>query len=79
MNAADQLRAKFEADLKALQDACPHTELTEPMPYMWAPGHYGPNARWCKHCSRRFDEPWDPKVQSLRLRMQQMQPKSQAD
>lgn len=46
---AQQLRDKFEADLKSLQDTCPHTE-SEVMQSMWAPGHMGGMVRVCKVC-----------------------------
>ena len=52
-NAADLLRLQYERDLADLQAKCPH-ELGEPMPYMWAPGHFGGEFRWCIFCDQRF-------------------------
>lgn len=49
---AQQLRDKFEADLKALQDACVHPSTTE-CQYMWAPGHFTGNlVKVCDVCEK---------------------------
>ena len=49
MNKAQQLRDKFDADLKALQADCPHTQ-SKWFEYMWAPGHFGLPVRCCLEC-----------------------------
>jgi len=48
---AKELRENYELALKAIQDACPHTEV-ETMPYMWAPGHISGIVRVCKYCEK---------------------------
>lgn len=52
--AAKKLRAEFDTAIQAMQAACPHAELSEPMPYMWAPGHYGAPVRACEVCDKLF-------------------------
>jgi hypothetical protein len=51
MSKASDLRDKFEAKLKLLQDNCPHKE-TQVMQYMWAPGHFGGHVEVCKECEK---------------------------
>jgi len=59
---AKELRDKFEKDLKELQDNCPHKDSTW-MPYMWAPGHFGPKVRSCNECDKILEqEKWEPVV-----------------
>ena len=48
---AKKLRDKFDADLKALQDACQHPN-SKRMPYMWAPGHMGSDVEVCDTCEK---------------------------
>jgi hypothetical protein len=60
MSKAKELRDKFEKDLKELQDNCPHTD-SEWMPFMWAPGHFGPKVRVCGECDKILEqEKWEP-------------------
>jgi len=62
---AKELRDKFEKDLKELQDNCPHTESTW-MPYMWAPGHFGPKVRSCNECDKILEqEEWEPVIKDV--------------
>lgn len=49
---AKELRVKFEADLKALQDGCKHEDQTDWLPYYWAPGHQDGEAVGCKLCDK---------------------------
>jgi len=49
---AKELRAKFEQDLKNLQDNCPHIDESGWMDYMWAPGHLGPPVKVCNTCEK---------------------------
>lgn len=48
---AQILRDKFEEDLKALQNICPHLEVEE-LPYMCAPGHFAGTVIICKQCEK---------------------------
>ena len=51
MSKAKELRDKFEADLKKLQDDCPHKEV-EKIPYMWSPGHNSGDCIVCLECNK---------------------------
>ena len=46
-----QMRERHKAEIKNLEDNCKHVE-SEWMPYMWAPGHYGSDARVCDYCGK---------------------------
>ena len=39
MKTAKELKDKYEADLKELQDTCPHTDQSDWMDHYWAPAH----------------------------------------
>jgi len=53
MNKAKELYAKYEADLKELQENCPHTEESDWMNEYWAPGHSSNfRVKTCKECGK---------------------------
>ena len=52
---AKELRAKFEADLKQLQDTCKHKEISDWMEYHWAPGHCSGKVKICKKCEKTIE------------------------
>lgn len=52
---AQQLRAKFEADLKALQDKCSH-EKTESMLNEISIGHYNGTVLVCLNCEKVIEK-----------------------
>jgi hypothetical protein len=52
---AQELRDKFESDLKNLQDTCLH-ENKEWMPYAYAPGHYSAPVWVCTCCDKIIDQ-----------------------
>lgn len=52
-NAAARLYDDYQQRLHALQDACPHTELTEWIQEWWALGHAtGRSVRVCVECNK---------------------------
>ena len=51
---AKRLRAKFDRDLKKLQDECSHKK-TNWMPFMWAMGHFGADVKVCDRCEKILD------------------------
>lgn len=53
MNAQD-LKDKYDADLKALQESCKH-EGAMWMKYEWAPGHYGNDVKTCPICWKHLE------------------------
>jgi hypothetical protein len=53
METAQQLRDKFQADLKALQASCTHPEVTDWIEEQWAPGHsVGTKVKVCLVCEK---------------------------
>jgi len=48
----EELREKFESDLKHMQETCLHKKLSKWMDYMWAPGHFGLPVKVCLHCGK---------------------------
>lgn len=48
---AKELRDKFEADLKELQDNCEHIK-SEWLEHHFAPGHFGGMVRVCDNCEK---------------------------
>lgn len=52
-NKADQLRKKFEDDLKKLQEECEHKFISQFMPHYWAAAHSsGFSAQYCLECNK---------------------------
>ena len=53
MNKAQALYKKYKADLKELQESCPHEELTKFMNEWESPGHStGRVVQLCKECNK---------------------------
>lgn len=52
MITAKELRDKFDADLKEMQEKCKHENVSDWMDYMWAPGHFGLPVKVCRHCDK---------------------------
>ena len=63
MITAKELRDKFDADLKALQEVCKHEDTGE-AEECWAPGHFsGSTVKYCKVCEKileRRESIWEP-------------------
>ncbi len=52
-NAAARLYEEYQQRLRALQDSCPHTELTDWMEEWWALGHAtGRRVQACAECNK---------------------------
>lgn len=52
---AKELREKFEADLKDLQEICMHSKVEE-MIHEYAPGHSIGTVRVCVNCEKIMDK-----------------------
>ena len=59
---AEELRVAFEQDFDKLQDNCPHSEQSDWMDYMWAPGHFGAPVKICKICEKILEQKSFPEV-----------------
>lgn len=53
---AEQMRERHAKELQELQDKCSHKKISDWMPYMWAPGHYGPKVKICNHCQKIVEQ-----------------------
>jgi hypothetical protein len=54
--SAEQLKDKYEADLKYLQQTCKHEKISQWLPYYWAPAHYSHDVRQCVTCWKVIEE-----------------------
>jgi len=60
MSELKKLKQKYDADVKQLQESCPHPEISDWMPVQWAPGHYsGYSVKLCKRCGKTLDRRGD--------------------
>lgn len=55
MSKAQELRERYEKDLKDLQEACPHKE-TCVLPNCWAPAHCFGEVEVCIECDKVIKE-----------------------
>lgn len=42
----------FDRKKKELQETCPHEEVSDWTPYMWAIGHFGSDVKYCLRCEK---------------------------
>lgn len=47
-----QLINRHAREIQEFQDDCPHETISDWMPYMWAPGHYGADVQICLRCHK---------------------------
>jgi len=52
---AQELKERYDKDLKELQESCPHDEAKW-MPFMWAPGHFAGEHLLCSRCWKVVDK-----------------------
>ena len=68
MTTAKELRDKLDAEIKALQEVCPHSE-SQWCIEAWAPAHFtGRQLLSCKCCEKILDtkeEPWETAIQPI--------------
>ena len=50
MENIKQMQERHEAEIEELQNQCKHEKVSDWMPYMWAPGHFGGDVRVCEFC-----------------------------
>jgi len=50
-----ELRERHEKEIIEFQESCPHSEISDWMPYMWAPGHYSHDVRICIRCEKTLE------------------------
>ena len=47
-----QMRERHKKEIEKLQSKCKHKDISDWMPYMWAPGHVGSPVRVCEYCEK---------------------------
>lgn len=52
----ETIRARHAKEIQIFQDNCKHEDISDWMPYMWAPGHYGPDVRVCNICGKVIEK-----------------------
>ena len=52
MEEIKQLREQHKKEIDDFMNSCPHTEISDWMPFMWAPGHFSHNVKVCKRCEK---------------------------
>jgi len=61
MENIEQMKERHEKEIEDLQSKCSHPE-SEWMPYMWAPGHFGPNVKVCRSCGKIVEKEKTPLI-----------------
>ncbi len=56
MDEMKQIRERHKKEIDDFINGCPHTEISDWMPFMWAPGHYGPDVKICNRCYKTVEE-----------------------
>jgi len=52
----DTIRAKHAKEIRIFQSNCRHEDVSDWMPFMWAPGHYGPEVKVCNVCGKTIEQ-----------------------
>lgn len=50
MENFEQMKTRQKKEIDKLQSDCKHIDISDWMPYMWAPGHMGNPVKVCKWC-----------------------------
>ena len=48
----ETIRARHAKEIQIFQENCKHEDISDWIPYMWAPGHYGPDVKVCNICGK---------------------------
>lgn len=49
-----QISERHKKEIEEFQEACPHS-ISNWMPFMWAPGHFGKNVKVCERCGKTLE------------------------
>lgn len=52
----DTIRARHAKEIEVFQENCEHEDISDWLPYMWAPGHFGPDVRVCNICGKTIEK-----------------------
>lgn len=60
---AQELKDKFDSDLKQLQETCNHEDISGWLNLEWAPAHYaGVKVKVCNVCWKHIERKEDPPI-----------------
>ena len=51
-----EMLSRHEEEIVDFQNRCSHRNVSDWMPYMWAPGHFSHNVKVCRNCDKIVDE-----------------------
>jgi hypothetical protein len=52
----EKIRKKHAKEIRDYRDRCPHEKISDWVPYIWAPGHYGDDVKYCLRCDKIMEE-----------------------
>jgi hypothetical protein len=55
-NNIKEMRERHQKEIEDFQNNCLHIEVSDWIPYMWAPGHYGNDVKVCERCNKIMEE-----------------------
>ena len=47
-----EMQKRHEKEVADLQAQCSHQKVSDWMPFMWAPGHFGADVKVCEDCGK---------------------------
>lgn len=50
------IRERHQKEIDAFISLCLHVEISNWMPFMWAPGHFSHNVKICNRCGKIVEE-----------------------
>jgi hypothetical protein len=50
-----ELCERHAREIEDFKNACPHAKVSDWMPYMWAPGHFGADVKICLRCHKTME------------------------
>jgi hypothetical protein len=50
-----QIRERHKKEIEDFQRDCRHSVISDWMPFMWAPGHYGLDVKICNRCNKTME------------------------
>jgi hypothetical protein len=51
-----EIKKRQQEEIEEFQDSCPHASISNWIPYMWAPGHFGNHVKICERCNKIMEE-----------------------
>jgi hypothetical protein len=48
----EQMKERHRKEIEELENNCKHEKISEWVMSLWAPGHIGPNIKYCEFCGK---------------------------